>query len=205
VPSGAVGGDVFDVMEGDQGRRVAVLVDVCGHGVGAALVASAIHADLRALLRTHHLAEAFVQLNEQLVAQSSPLYACVAAVEMGKDEVSIVNAGLPPVCIGSRGRIRAAVQASGVPPGMFSGERYERCTLPVGRGERVALMSDGVTEPFGNADDVLGAVEALGLFDAAQWQEGDPLSAADRVQRWMSHAPTEVRDDATLLLLEADR
>jgi len=172
--------------------------------VGAGLVAAAIHADLRALLRTSHIADAFAQLNEQLLAQSSPLYACVAAVEMSEGEVTIVNAGMPPVCTGSRGTVRAAVQASGVPPGMFSGERYELRTLPIQRGERVALMSDGLVEPFGNADEVLGAVEALGLFDAAQWQEGDPLSASDRVQRWMSHAPTEVRDDATLLLLEAD-
>ena len=203
VPCGAVGGDLFDVSEGRDGRRVAVLVDVCGHGIAAVLVAAGIGAQLRSLFRSRPLDEAFSLLNERLIEQSSQLYACMAAVELGDHEVTIVNAGLPPVCIGRAGVLRASVQATGVPPGMFPGERYERCTLQVGPGDRIALMSDGVTEPFGVADDVRIAVAGLDLFAASKWGDGDALSADDRLKGWTLAAPNVVRDDATLLLIEA--
>jgi len=144
VPCGAVGGDFFDVLEGMGGRRVALLVDVSGHGVAAALVTARLHAELRSLLPLHPLTEALSLLNDRLLADGTPKYACLAAVELGPEVATIVNAGLPPVCVGGAGGIRALVSATGTPPGLLPGQTYDSEVIPISPGDRIVVMRNGV-------------------------------------------------------------
>ena len=70
IPSRHVGGDLLDVMVDGDGGQVLVLVDVSGHGLGAALVAASISGQLRELVGRHPLAEVAHQLNNQLCRES---------------------------------------------------------------------------------------------------------------------------------------
>ena len=70
-------------------------------------------------------------------------------------------------------------------------------------GDRLVLMSDGLTEPFGNAESVTPALQTLGLL--APELEVDQLSSAilsDRMTALLRDSnPVEI-DDATLLVAE---
>jgi sigma-B regulation protein RsbU (phosphoserine phosphatase) len=203
VPSRHIGGDVLDVMVDGAGSQVLALVDVSGHGLGAALVAAAISAQLRELVARHPLAEAVHQLNNQLCRESDGKYACLAVLSLQDAHIVAVNAGLPPVCLVRQGICTSRFQRSGFPPGLMRDAPYQAQTSEVRPGDRLVLMSDGITEPFGNAAFVEPPLQKLGLL--APDLHLHTLSSAelsDRIGVLLREAnPVEV-DDATLLMAQ---
>ncbi len=204
VPSGEVGGDLFDVIDGPYGYPVAALIDVSGHGVSAGMVASSVKSSLRLLLRDHAIDEAMTQLNAHLCDEQSGHYVCAALIVLGRAEVAIVNAGLPPIGVVRGSQIVAKVDACGVPPGLLSGQSYLVERFPIAAGDRIMVVSDGLTEPFGLADEIEQSLERLRLLERP---EGESLEALDarlneRVRQVFVETDTKQPDDATLLYLE---
>jgi sigma-B regulation protein RsbU (phosphoserine phosphatase) len=203
VPSRHIGGDLFDLMPGPDGGQLVAVVDVSGHGMAAALVAAGLLGELRPLARTLSPVEALRALNEQLCADSGEKYACVAMVALRGDAALVINAGLPPVCLVRGGRCLAQVQGSGTPPGLVPGADYEQRVLPVAPGDRLVLMSDGLTEPFGGADRVAPCLERMGLADPAlRFESLTSALLAERIRALLQGPGKDERDDATLLLAE---
>jgi CheY-like chemotaxis protein len=204
VPSGEVGGDLFDVIDGPYGYPVAALIDVSGHGVSAGMVASSVKSSLRLLLRDHPIDEAMTQLNAHLCDEQSGLYACAALIVLGRAEVAIVNAGLPPIAVVRGSEIVSTVRACGVPPGLLSGQSYVVERFPITTGDRILVVSDGLTEPFGLADDIDQSVERLKLLVPIEGETLEGLDARlhERVRAVFVETDTKQPDDATLLYLE---
>lgn len=198
-PCGNVGGDLIDIVDLDDGATVAVLMDVAGHGTGAALVASAVRSHLRSLLTSHDLAAALHQLGRRLSTDGAGRHACVAAVRMRGASYAIVNAGLPPVWVGGRSEPRVTVTSSGPPPGLFEakGYRVEEGTLQP--DEVIVVVSDGLTEPFGFMDDVSATVPSL-LRSLDDETPPTPRLLAERV-RALFLGKGGQPDDATSLLI----
>ena len=194
-----VGGDVFDLIEGPDGSATVVVVDVSGHGLSAAMGASAVRAQLRILLRSLEPPAALAELNTQLCASEHEHYACVALVQFKGGQVQVVNAGLPPIAVLNGGETML-LKGGGVPPGILDCGTYDSHTLDVARVRRIVIGTDGVTEPFGAADRIDEFIRDLSLEAT-----GEPLSAedlerrlADRFERHRIRPP----DDATVLLLD---
>jgi sigma-B regulation protein RsbU (phosphoserine phosphatase) len=203
APSGMVGGDLIALYAGPGGERTAVVVDVAGHGAGAALVGATVRATLGLLLRRHELVEAVAALNEELTAASSR-HACLAAVQVRGREVTILNAGLPPVCVGRGGEIILEVPTSGVPPGLFPDQAYGSTSFIAEPGDRIAVVSDGLVEPFGFVDEALPILRDLGAFEPDRWNGGEPpLEVANLLRDHLERLSGPQPDDATLLLLQA--
>ena len=197
VPCGAVGGDLFDALPGE--RPTLVLVDVSGHGLSSAMVASSIRSFLRLVLRTASPADAVALQNEHLIEMGGDHhYACAAVVQIDGSDLTVVNAGLPPIAIVDvlGRRVVRAIAGGGVPPGLLAGETYEAHRVTATSGLRLAILSDGLTEPFGDDDDdALPSLERLGLFDRA-------LTSSVLEQRIRALFTGDQPDDATLLVLD---
>ena len=204
VPSGEVGGDLFDVIDGPYGYPVAALIDVSGHGVSAGMVASSVKSSLRLLLRDHAIDEAMTQLNAHLCDEQSGHYVCAALIVLGRAEVAIVNAGLPPIGVVRGSQIVAKVDACGVPPGLLSGQSYLVERFPIAAGDRIMVVSDGLTEPFGLADEIEQSLERLRLLERPEGESLESLDARlnERVRQVFVETDTKQPDDATLLYLE---
>lgn len=202
APSGQVGGDVFDLVETDRGL-VAILIDVTGHGTASALVAAETRAELRQLLQSRSLLDSFEILNGRLARRETGRYSCVAAVEVDGNACRLLNAGLPPVVLLRNGQVEARVAASGLPIGMFEESPYQVTELETLPGDRLVLMSDGLTEPFGPIDDVAGALERLGLL-SLDGGPPEPQELHDSILRTTRAAGPELIDDATALVLDRD-
>jgi sigma-B regulation protein RsbU (phosphoserine phosphatase) len=201
VPWGHVGGDAIDVMNGMDGAKIAVVVDVSGHGVAAALLAASVCSTLRRLVKARPLVESLLELEAELSASnSSGKYACVAAVERRGDVVTIVNAGLPPVAILRGGGVVESVVASGAPLGLLPDPSFEPTHIQTLRGDRIVLMSDGLTEPFGLADDLSSCIESLQLADPT-WPLAPPAVLVREIVGLFGPGSPQT-DDATLLVLE---
>lgn len=203
VPSGNVAGDVFDIVPTDDGRCICLLIDVSGHGAAAALVAAETRVGLRDLVRRGQIRKAFATLNEQLVKGATGKYACVAAVELTPNGGTVINAGLPPVVLLRDGKVMQSVVASGLPVGMFSGADYESTQLQPQPGDTIAMVSDGLTEPFGAADDVAGALARICLStDLKAPCSASPEQIEERVKTSRVNLTPDRKDDATLVLMD---
>lgn len=204
VPSGKIGGDLFDVVLESDGRVISFLLDVSGHGTASALVAAEIRAEFRNLIRGRSLCEAFARLNAHMSRRATGKFCCLAAVESAENKLTIVNAGLPPVNVLRRNEIVAAVWGSGMALGLFGESSYEETVIRALPGDRVVLLSDGLTEPFGAADDSRAAVDRLALWpqDGDPWE--DPRELRSRVTRASSETPPSMDDDKTVVLLSLD-
>ncbi len=194
VPCGPVGGDLFDVIHVGA-RSFVTVVDVSGHGLGAAIVASSIRSMLRLLLPTMTIGEAATQINDHLLYLDGGHYSCMTLVELDGTRATVINAGLPPVLVidTSDGRVIRTISGSGTPPGLFaSGETYEATAFEVEPGQRLVVMSDGLTEPFEGSD----LIERLGLLDLDR-VNGPTLGA-----RLRSLFLTDQPDDVTLVIID---
>jgi phosphoserine phosphatase RsbU/P len=197
VPCQHVGGDLLSVVAGAAGTRVAIVLDISGHGTAAALVAASALADLRNLVGIHPLPEAFAILSSRMASADSGHYACVCAIELADHRVSVVNAGLPPVCLIRGGSVVQAIQANGIPPGMFATGDYVAEDIPWLPGDRLVVVSDGLTEPLGLADDVGPCFRALDLMTPDGERSTDELTA--RIRALLGD---RAEDDATLLIID---
>lgn len=196
LPCDMVGGDLFDVIPEANGERTVALIDVSGHGLAASMVASTIRSSLRLLVPGRPLPEALAELNHHLLREGEH-YACVGLARVHHDRVSISNAGLPPIAVIS-GNDRMFLSGHGAPPGLIDGTEYDVVEVPRTSGGRVVLVSDGVTEPFGAAEDTEAACERLGLVGRNDVGKNDLFARLKSM-----FAPLDAQpDDATVLVLE---
>jgi len=147
-----VGGDVVEFAELSDGKIATFIGDVSGKGIPAALFGAKFSTEFQYELKTgSEGGELLTRLN-QLIAKRSTRGMFVTAVyavfdpRNGKTEV--VNAGhLYPLVVGPRvGQFRI-VKSKGFPPlGIVDDQVYTSSGLTLAPGERMILMTDGVTD-----------------------------------------------------------
>lgn len=201
LPCNNVGGDIFDVIPGPGDSRTVALVDVSGHGLASAMVASSIRGALRLLVQDLPLGKAVEQLNALLCQASEGHYACIALCQITGNRVQVINAGLPPVVALENGRVVWSSQGAGFPPGLIAGADYAPSSFTMTPDMRLVVMSDGVTEPFGYADETDKPLDVMGLTSE---KDRDPAPLADRVGRLFNETGARQQDDATVVMLERD-
>ena len=142
-----IGGDFFDAVNTKEGLAV-VLADVSGKGVSAALLASTLQGMIYSHLSSGvPLLEVVTAVNrfftEKMVGEK---YATVLLVRLRRDgELEYVNCGhVPPVLVCGGEVIRPA--HGNVPVGLLADATFESATCQMNPGDRLMLVTDGVTE-----------------------------------------------------------
>ncbi|HZF53823.1 MAG TPA: SpoIIE family protein phosphatase [Polyangiaceae bacterium] len=209
VPSGHVSGDLFDLVADEAGRVAVFLLDVAGHGVPAAIVASAARASLRNTLRAGEpLENVMASLVTCLRAHGDVLEATAAVAIVRFDEegnqVEVVNAGLPPLlCIGPNGDVKTFASTS-APAGLFETTRHNAVVVSIDVGSLFILTSDGLRG--GNLDNDNDQI--VSRFDVAE--RGTHFASASKenvrslILELMTAYNASDEDDATLVLIAND-
>jgi phosphoserine phosphatase RsbU/P len=151
-----VGGDYLDVVTEPDGSHLMVVADVAGKGLASALVCTAFRSAFRALARQSlTLRELAGRLSQQHWDEGSEarrryVTAIFVRLDPASAEMEIVNAGHNPAILVSSGETQTIrlVEASGTPLGMLPGSRYAIERVPIERGARLLLYTDGLTEIF---------------------------------------------------------
>jgi GAF domain-containing protein len=185
LPASEVGGDFFFVAPGPDGSLTAVVGDVSGKGLTAAMRVAMI---LGALRRETSLdpVEILSGLNNVLIAQGQLGFTTACCIRISlSGEFVLANAGhIAPYVSGRELETRPAL-----PLGLIPDQTYEPTRGCIKSGERLVLISDGVPEARTSAGDLYGfdRLSSLTLMSAR-----DIAEAAQRFGQ---------EDDITVLTL----
>jgi phosphoserine phosphatase RsbU/P len=163
-PSGRVGGDLVGFFEIAPGRIGLYAVDVSGHGVASAMMTARLAGHLSASSPSHNIAmkrraeggyaalrpaQVAQRLNQMMfdVLQVDHYFTMAyAEVDLKTGQVCLVQAGHPhPVHLSATGAV-SFLGEGGMPIGLIESAAYETFDLQLSPGDRLFLVSDGVTE-----------------------------------------------------------
>ena len=148
VPAGRVGGDYYDFIDRDSQSRIAIVGDISGKGIPAAMMLVYVRALFRQAVReTDEPAAIVSRLADAIYAEAAAdwyLTCVVLRVDEKTRHVTSTNAGHPPALIA--GGMQQRLDVGGPPAGMFSRVAYAQETTCLPAGARVILFTDGIAE-----------------------------------------------------------
>ncbi|HEY1799461.1 MAG TPA: SpoIIE family protein phosphatase [Terriglobales bacterium] len=194
-----VGGDFYDLIPVTDGI-VAVVADVSGKGMSAAILASVIQGMIYAQITTGaSLVECVTAVNSFLCSRvSGRKYVTLAALRItaGKGTIEIVNGGhTTPIVLMPDGTIKM-IEDGDVPVGLFKDAKFHAIEVAAPAGTRIALMSDGLSEAEDNEGKEFGC-DGITSYLASP-NPIDAIFAA--VDEFCQGHPQH--DDRTLLVIE---
>jgi serine phosphatase RsbU (regulator of sigma subunit) len=202
IPSGAVGGDLLDVVEAG-GITCAYVADVAGHGVHAGVLMSMIKTAVRMRIAStstgcEHLLESVNEVLTPLTDSRSYATFAYVLITPERDLTYSIAAHLPLFHFQGRNATLERCSVENFPVGMFPVVKYATGRLQCQTGDVIAIVTDGLTEIFNHAGEEIGYthIEAA-LTEGA----GRPLAEmADRILA-ASASFGKITDDRTLLLI----
>jgi phosphoserine phosphatase RsbU/P len=156
IPCAGVGGDFYDVIPVPNGF-VAIVADVCGKGVPAALLASMVQGMFHAQVTVQNIAtislvDVIQSVNTLICSRvANEKYVTLAALryihsENGEACVELVNGGhVSPLVIRADGRIETITDGD-LPVGLLAFARFHPIAITLNVGDRIVLLSDGISE-----------------------------------------------------------
>ena len=146
LPSGAMGGDLLDVVEAD-GKMGVFVADVAGHGVKAGVVMGMVKSALRTQLLTPTTMTALLSnLNQVLLQHDNPAMfttlACMRFTDMSTAEFSLAG-HLPILHYRCQKHMISQLPNEHFPLGMFDNAEYGSQTVTFGPGDIFVLLTDG--------------------------------------------------------------
>jgi phosphoserine phosphatase RsbU/P len=142
-----IGGDFFDLVYTENGLSL-IVADVSGKGVSAAVVASILQGMLYSqLARDSALPEMIAAVNRFLCEKvGGQKYATlVIARLLGIGELELINCGhVPPLLVS--GDTISKLEEGNLPVGLVPGVEFQTSRLQLKPGDRLLIVTDGVTE-----------------------------------------------------------
>ncbi|HYX67874.1 MAG TPA: SpoIIE family protein phosphatase [Terriglobales bacterium] len=152
-----IGGDFYDVIVTEKGLAM-VITDVCGKGISAAILASIIQGMVYSQLMAQLPLQEVVTSANRFLCQKE-LGAKYATVIVGRlspaGELEFVNCGHVQPLLVSEGKV-VRLQNSNFPVGLLPDATYEAGSCRLKPGDRLIMVTDGVTEAENAAGDFFG-------------------------------------------------
>ncbi|HET9100847.1 MAG TPA: SpoIIE family protein phosphatase [Acidobacteriaceae bacterium] len=153
-PAQQVGGDFFQIIEGADGSLLAIVGDVSGKGLKAAMLVSLIVGTIRTLAKfTRDPMQVLRGLNERLCGRMQGHFAtCMVAHIAANGETTLANAGhLAPYLNGAEIAV-----AGSLPLGIIEAADFSRIDFQLCENDRLTLMTDGVVEAQNEKRELFG-------------------------------------------------
>ncbi|WP_114966968.1 PP2C family protein-serine/threonine phosphatase [Alkalilacustris brevis] len=219
-PSGHVGGDLVGFFPIAQARVGLFALDVSGHGVTSAILAARLaglfsgavpeqNIALTPGAKGQHHARApesvAMQMNRLILDEVESEHYCTllyADADLATGRVRMVQAGHPfPALLRKDGRVEFPGRG-GFPAGLIENASYEGFEVDLSPGDRLLIVSDGVTEcadPYGHE---LGEAGLREIMQDIAGRRGEDFHEA-LIDALARHAGTpEFSDDVSAVLLE---
>jgi serine phosphatase RsbU (regulator of sigma subunit) len=185
--AGQVGGDYYDFLTLPNGKQAALVADVSGKGVPAALLMARFSSDVKVSLITHpdDLSSAVVSLNRILceaMLDDRFVTMLVAVLDPASGVVQVVNAGhMAPMVRRKEGQVEEPAGDEGtasLPLGILPDATYPHTEFTLAPGELAVVYSDGINEAMNMSDQQFSADrlrKVIGKPPASAKQVGEAL------------------------------
>jgi serine phosphatase RsbU (regulator of sigma subunit) len=208
LPTYAVGGDWFDFVENRDGAWLAI-ADAAGNGATAAGLGAAALGSLRAARRSgRDLIEALELMDETVGRLGNPDFyvtALVARWHAATSEFTWVNCGHPHAFVaGLDGSLEQLEGPVHQPLGASGRSRsFEPATRRLGSGERLVLVTDGITERRTQAGGVFGEEGIRAALEGVE--NATAAASAMAILQAVTDCWREpLEDDGTVVVLRVD-
>jgi len=205
-PAYLIAGDAFDYGVSGDTAHLAIL-DAMGHGLEASRIASlAVCAYRNARRRGQTLLETYRFADEVVADQFGDerfVTGQLAQLDLPSGALQWVSAGHPrPLLVRSRKVVGEIPATSSLPLGLgdVAAEIADTALEP---GDRVLFYTDGVVEAHNEAGEEYGLDRLADMIGRAEAGEEAVAETVRRLsQSVLTHQGTDLRDDATVLLVE---
>lgn len=153
-PASEVGGDFYQILPARNGGVLAILGDVSGKGLRAAMLVSLIVGSLRRTVKqSSSPREVLEALNTELQGQTGGGFVTCICLEIEPSgRVIAANAGhISPSIDG-----REVELEGGIPLGLSVEPEYEETVFELPRGKQLVLISDGILEARNRQGELYG-------------------------------------------------
>jgi hypothetical protein len=209
-PATEVGGDYYDVIETENGRRLIAIGDVSGHGVTTGLTMMMVRASLVSTLESRRnatLAELYMAMNRclrrNLERMDLRLYMTFALLEHhGGGRFCAVGAHLPALIHRAAKHTIEEIEMAGVWLGVVdevTPDLVPETTFELARGDTMLLLTDGVVEHAG--DTGMFGFERVHA-ELSSHAELGPTQVIEAVAARLAIHGSSQADDVTLLALK---
>jgi len=192
VPCLAIGGDFYDVVVLDD-CVCAAIADISGKGVPAAIVAATLQGIIHGQMLTGQgLADIAALVNRFLCTRKVNKYATMILLKLFHDgSVEFVNCGhVPPVHVSAAGIKR--LEEGNLIVGLLPGATYESAHCKLAPGDRILLVTDGITEAENTHGEQFGDIGLDAIVRHSSINE-----ILEHITRFQG--PNQPEDDLTLL------
>jgi serine phosphatase RsbU (regulator of sigma subunit) len=145
-----VSGDYFDFRSRADGKVYAVIADVCGKGVGPALLMASLQASFHAWAdESVPVAEMTGRLSEAISRRTGPdrfITFFIVLLDPATGEFECTNAGHNPGILMTQDGSLQELPSHGLPLALFPGRPYASSRFMLSPGDLLCLYTDGVTE-----------------------------------------------------------
>jgi len=210
VPASQIGGDFYDFFEPAAGTVLALLGDVSGKGIPAALILSSLKTLFRTFAReTADPAAIAERVSAALFEECAglPYATAIVARFEAPGRLAYVNAGHPAGYLLRNGAVTAAFESCGQPLGLLSGATYVTSRVELRPGDVGVLVTDGVTEALESGPVALSRL--VGASGARVAAGGAPAEACDDLLRAAAAGPgpagvPDWQDDRTVFVFAVE-
>ena len=206
-PAKEVGGDFYDFFLVDDKHLAIVISDVSGKGVPAALFMVI----AKTLIKNQTqpgvpLGEVYTRVNDQLCESNGEgmfVTSFMGVLDLETREFTFVNAGHnPPVLRRGDGEFTYLKVKPGFVLAGLEGIVYQEETISLGKGDRIFLYTDGVTEAINPAEELYGEDRLLNALNQNASLPLEELPKAVKADMDAFTAGADQFDDITMLTME---
>jgi serine phosphatase RsbU (regulator of sigma subunit) len=201
VQAGRIGGDYYDFVDPDGRSRIAIVGDIAGKGIPAAMMIVYVRALFRQAVRdTREPAAILARLSKALYGETrdQPYLTClVARFDEQSRRLTCSVAGHPPAL--AIGGTQQRLADGGPPAGLLPDAVYEQRTIDVPPGSRVIVVTDGISERMADFEAAVTAIDSRQPADSLCeeiFHLSEAPDATPPVDGW--------DDDRTVLVLAVD-
>ncbi len=205
-PAEEIGGDYYDILPLKDGSWLICVADVTGHGVPAAMSAAMLKTLLLQAVETHTSpVELLDVVNRRFTAVSlldDFVSMILLRVEPQAGRFQYASAGHEPGWLISSNKNHRELSSTGLLLGIDEQATWEEVTIETTIGDRLIILTDGVTEMFDQQGKLFGRKRLFRLLTECQELTID--QTAERIDEALAAYRGEARqhDDVTAVLVE---